>query len=82
MSKILLLILSSFFFVECLIEEPKILKLKLGSLVEKTVGKKGTIVIETSQEGTSYIIEETNRDTCIQAHIIGKDGKLPIECGL
>ena len=82
MPKIVFIFLVSFFFAECLIEDPKNIIIELGGIETEKIGKKGTLVIGSEQKGSTYTITNTNRETCIDAKISNGNGEYSIKCGL
>ena len=56
MPKVLFVFLVSFFFAECLIEDPINLNIELGSIETEKIGKKGTLVIRSYQQGLVIIL--------------------------
>jgi len=78
MSRLLILFLVSFLSIDCIVEDDLNLNLKIEEMAVKTVGKKGTAMIRTYQEG-SAIFKKTKRETCFTTKISGDHN---VQCGL
>ena len=60
----------------------KELNLVQGSLLEETIGKKGTIVVSFKQEKTSYKIIDTQKKICFKSQISNGKDSYEVNCGL
>ena len=78
MSRLLILFLVSFLSIDCIVEDDLNLILKIEEMAVKTVGKKGTAMIRTYQEG-STIFKKIKRETCFTTKISGDHN---VKCGL
>ena len=82
MSKLLIIFLVSFISINCLIEEPINLELTLSEVINKEIGKKGTLFLDFEQKSRKETIKIIKRNTCFKMTLAKDDIVSKVDCGL
>ena len=81
MSKLLIILLISFIYIDCIKEKLVNLKLNLEKIETKTVGKKGTLIALFTQYD-KMIFANSQKEECFDSIITDGSNNYNVRCGL